>query len=90
MGIGRLSINSVTRHRADGTEDSLVFKEGVNVLVGDGNTGKTKWFQTIDYLLGDEVSAEERKDPENVLFTLFDSASASLNVNGEELLVERK
>src|SRR6266498_213655 len=87
---GRLVINSVSRHRSDGSIESLEFKEGVNVLIGEGNTGKTKWFQTIDYLLGDEVSTEERQDPENVLFNLFDSASVVMSLNGEEVSVERK
>ena len=90
MGAGRINVVSVSRKRSDGSTESLTFEEGVNVLVGEGNTGKTKWLQTIDYLLGDEVSAEERADPENVLFTLFESASAVLKINAEEILVERR
>jgi hypothetical protein len=90
MAASRLLIVSVSRQRGDGTAETLQFEEGVNVLVGEGNTGKTKWLQTIDYLLGDEVTAEEREDPENALFTLFVSASAVLRVNEEEISVERR
>jgi uncharacterized Zn finger protein (UPF0148 family) len=90
MSAKRLSIKSVSRRRLDGTEETLPFTSGVNVLVGEGNTGKTKWLETIDYLLGDEVSAEERDDPDNVLFSLFDSASLVLDISGEELIVERR
>ena len=90
MGAQRLSIRSVSRRRPDQSEDTLVFKLGVNVLVGDGNAGKTKWLETIDYLFGDDVSPEERADPDNVLFSNFESASAVLQINDEELLVERR
>lgn len=90
MGAGRINVVSVSRTRSDGSTETLAFEEGVNVLVGEGNTGKTKWLQTIDYLLGDEASAEERADPENILFNLFESASAVVKINGEEILVERR
>jgi hypothetical protein len=48
MGAGRLVVSSVSRRRADGSEETLPFSEGVNLLIGEGNTGKTKWLQTID------------------------------------------
>ena len=53
MGGKRLFISSVTRRREDGSEESIHFEPGITVLVGEGNTGKTKWLQTIDYLLGE-------------------------------------
>jgi hypothetical protein len=90
MSTKKLSITSVTRKRLDGDIEELAFSSGVNVLVGEGNTGKTKWFETIDYLMGDEVSAEERKDPDNVLFSLFEKASAVLDIGGEKLNIERR
>jgi hypothetical protein len=90
MGDKRLFISSVTRKREDGSEESIHFKPGVTVLVGEGNTGKTKWLQTIDYLLGDEVTLEEREDPDNILFQLFISASAVIHIGDEEMNVERR
>jgi rubrerythrin len=90
MGDKRLFISSVTRKRKDGSEESIHFKPGVTVLVGEGNTGKTKWLQTIDYLLGDEVTLEEREDPDNVLFQLFISASAVIQIGDGEMNVERR
>lgn len=33
--------------------EHLDFREGVNLLVGRPNTGKTKWLQTLDFLLDD-------------------------------------
>jgi len=90
MSTKRLAIKSISRRRPDGTDDTLHFAPGVNVMFGDGNTGKTKWLETIDYLLGDEVSAEEREDSENPLFRLFEAAVAVLEVGGKELIVERR
>lgn len=90
MGDKCLFVSSVTRKREDGSEESIHFKPGVTVLVGEGNTGKTKWLQTIDYLLGDEVTLEEREDPDNILFQLFISASAVIQIGDQEVNVERR
>ncbi len=90
MGGKRLFISSVTRRREDGSEESIHFEPGITVLVGEGNTGKTKWLQTIDYLLGDEVTLEGRQDPDNALFHLFVSASAVIRIGDQELNVERR
>ena len=42
-----LLIQAVSRRTANETE-SLQFQPGMNVLVGEPNTGKTKWLETID------------------------------------------
>jgi hypothetical protein len=48
-----LSISRLERRFATGNVEELSFEPGVNVLVGRPNTGKTKWLQTLDFLLGD-------------------------------------
>jgi hypothetical protein len=48
-----LVIASLDRSQAGGEKESLSLGAGVNVLVGRPNTGKTKWLQILDYLLGD-------------------------------------
>ena len=48
-----LSIAILERRLSTGNVESLDFKTGVNLLVGAPNTGKTKWLQTLDFLLGD-------------------------------------
>jgi hypothetical protein len=42
------------RELATGNSEELAFEVGVNLLVGRPNTGKTRWLQTLDYLLGDQ------------------------------------
>ena len=48
-----LSISRLERRLSIGNTEELTFVPGVNVLVGRPNTGKTKWLQTLDFLLGD-------------------------------------
>ena len=48
-----LVINQVWRRTTDGNVEALDLSAGVNLIVGGPNTGKTKWLETIDYLLGD-------------------------------------
>lgn len=40
------------RSCASPRQECIDFEPGVNLLVGPPNSGKTKWFETIDYLLG--------------------------------------
>ena len=40
-----LSIARLERRLSTGNTEELLFCEGVNVLVGRPNTGKTKWLQ---------------------------------------------
>jgi len=80
-------LQEVSRRTSDDTE-TLLLQPGVNVLVGDPNTGKTKWLQTIDYLLGDDPDAEQKRDDD--LFIKYISASADMIVSGNQLRVERR
>jgi hypothetical protein len=83
MGLEKLSLKSLSRRRAGVSEDTLQLSPGVNVLVGEGNTGKTKWLESIDYILGDDVSPEKRDDDD--IFKLYDSISATLTIGREDL-----
>ena len=60
----KLLLRSVSRRLGNAIEE-LSFEAGVNLLVGPRNSGKTKWLQTIDYLLGDEIDANERETDDN-------------------------
>jgi hypothetical protein len=48
-----ISIGRIERRLSTRNTEPLQFAPGVNLLVGRPNTGKTKWLQTFDYLLGD-------------------------------------
>ena len=48
-----LVVTQVWRKTVDGNVEALNLSAGVNLIVGGPNTGKTKWLETIDYMLGD-------------------------------------
>ena len=50
---GRLVIERIGRTTADGKfEIDQEFKEGVNAIVGEQNTGKSTWLRMLDFLIG--------------------------------------
>ena len=83
-----LVIGEVVREGTDVKEERLQFRPGMNVLVGAPNTGKTKWMETIDFLLGDSLSAEQRETDD--IFVKFDSARMIALIGGQEFKIERK
>ncbi len=48
-----IAILEVERDGGGPSKESIEFRLGMNVLVGPPNTGKTKWMETIDFLLGE-------------------------------------
>ncbi|WP_448479489.1 hypothetical protein [Pseudoxanthomonas mexicana] len=48
-----LTINRLERVLTRGGVEAFDLDVGVNLIIGRPNTGKTKWLQTLDYLLGD-------------------------------------
>lgn len=88
MAVETLSLTKISRRGTNVSEDSLEFVAGVNVLVGEANTGKTKWLESIDYVLGDDISAEKRDDDD--IFKIYDSIAATLKIGNENLEVERR
>lgn len=83
-----LSIGRLMRQLSNGETETLTFKPGVNLLIGPPNTGKTKWLQMLDHLLGDPLSFESSFDEQ--LFAKYDSMGAELWFGEEVLLVERR
>lgn len=88
MSAKTIVINTIVRQGSAAKQEHLDFLPGVNVLVGDPNTGKTKWLETIDFLLGDNISAEQRESDD--IFTKFDSARMDAIIGDETFNIERK
>jgi uncharacterized coiled-coil DUF342 family protein len=85
-----LSIGRIERRLATGNTEDLVFKPGVNVVVGRPNTGKTKWLQTLDFLLGDPGENPFEGAEETGLADKYDSAAADLVIGDERVRIERR
>ncbi len=85
-----IRILRIERQKTAGHAEALLFDQGVNVLVGRPNTGKTRWLQTLDYLLGDSGANPFEANEDEHLAILYSSASADLHIADETLHVERK
>jgi hypothetical protein len=88
MGVNKLSLKFIRRQGTNIGKDILDCVGGVNILVGEGNTGKTKWLESIDYILGDDPSPEQREEDD--IFKIYDSITADLTIGEEDLTVERR
>src|SRR5579862_2908789 len=88
MSSKHLRVTSASRTANDGTIETLSFRKGVNVLVGEPNTGKTRWLETIDFLLGDDGKAEEKLG--EVIFDKYVSAKVVLAIDDDEMVAERR
>lgn len=85
-----LSIAKLERRLATGQTESLSFSPGVCLLVGRPNTGKTKWLQTLDFLLGDPGANPYDDSEETGLAEKYDSASVNLRIGEEGFRVARR
>lgn len=83
-----LCIKNAARYPRQEEYDVLALKEGVNVIVGEMNAGKTKWLQMIDFVLGDPDSAEDAFDKE--LADIYERITLMLKIGSEEFEVERR
>lgn len=85
-----LSIARLARRLAIGTTEALDFETGVCLLVGRPNTGKTKWLQTLDFLLGDSGANPYESVEETGLAEKYESASVTLRIGENRFEVERR
>ncbi|HEV2620304.1 MAG TPA: hypothetical protein VGU23_10255, partial [Acidobacteriaceae bacterium] len=85
-----LSVESIDRLQTAGEREFLSFQLGVNVLVGVPNTGKTKWLQLLDYLLGDPGNNPFEGAVEAGLADKYVSAGANLRIGESLVRIERR
>lgn len=85
-----LSIARLERRLATGNVEELVFKPGVNLVVGPPNTGKTKWLQTLDFLLGDPGENPFEEAEETGLAEKYEAAAVDLVLGDEVFRLERR
>jgi hypothetical protein len=85
-----LAIGLLQRRLANGNTETLHFDLGVNVLIGRPNTGKTKWLETLDYLLGETGSSPFEGHTEGPLSNKYDAAGVELFIAEERFYVERR
>jgi predicted nuclease with TOPRIM domain len=85
-----LRVGRLERRLSTGSTEGLAFEPGANLLVGPPNTGKTRWLQTLDHLLGDPGGSPFEGASEEGLADKYEAAGAELFVGDERLWVERR
>lgn len=85
-----LRVGTVERRLVNGEWETIDFASGVNLLVGAPGTGKTKWLQTLDYLLGDTGEMPLESTEDEGLSTKYDAAATQIFVGEEEWRIERR
>ncbi|SMF51198.1 hypothetical protein SAMN06265365_117116 [Tistlia consotensis] len=85
-----LSVGRLLRRLATGNVEEIDFDLGVNVLVGPPNTGKTKWLQTLDFLLGDTGDNPFEGAEETGLSEKYEAAGVEFRIGEEMFWVERR
>lgn len=85
-----LFIKRLKRRLSTGDKEELCFEPGVNLIVGLPNTGKTKWLQTLDYLLGDKGENPFQGVQEQGLAEKYDIAGAELLIGDDLYSIERR
>ncbi|HPO85110.1 MAG TPA: hypothetical protein PLN86_04590 [Candidatus Hydrogenedentes bacterium] len=88
MTTKKLIIKQLARSPQFNDDDVLMLQPGVNVIVGKPNSGKTKWLEMLDYLMGDDSKPE--KAFSIALKEKYDSVKALIGINGDEIWIERR
>ena len=83
-----ITVRELERFPNGSSDDRLIFKPGVNTLVGRPNTGKTKWLRMLDFILGSEKQPADAFDDE--LAEKYEAARLLVTVDDEEISIERR
>jgi hypothetical protein len=83
-----LRIESLRRSGSTCGEETLYFEPGVNLMIGLPNSGKSKWLQMLDYILGDTDTAESAFGVE--LAEKYDNLYAVAHIGAVKHVLERR
>ncbi len=84
--MSHLTIDRVWRGTEDSVEELVLFK-GVNLLVGEPNTGKTSWLRIIDYLMGSTKQPDHVMSPH--VSNAYDSVGMTISIGDRRFELER-
>lgn len=88
MGANSLVIKKLMRFPKTVDEDEISLIPGVNVLVGEKDTGKSMWLKMLDFVLGKNKAVENSFGSK--LAEKYDSAGVVVDIDGKEFLIKRK
>lgn len=82
-----LRIERLSRKTHAGVVETLNFRDGLNLVTGPPNAGKTQWVRMLDYLFADPEPFFNRFPREN--FAQYESIAADVRLGGESFQLER-
>jgi hypothetical protein len=84
-----IHIKSIKRIDKQGTVEEITFTEGVNIVTGKPNAGKTTWLRQIDFILGKNINIAELF-PDEELSAKYVELRGLFDINGSEVEIVRK
>jgi hypothetical protein len=69
-------------------DERLTFRNGVNVIVGRANTGKTKWLQMLDYAFGSDSQPKEAFGED--MAEKYNRVVVTIEIDEEPIVIERR
>lgn len=83
-----ISVRSISRFPETGQEEALKFHDGVNVVVGPPNTGKSRWLQMTSFLLGETGTAQNAFGEE--MANKYSRLTGVIRIDNEDIQLERR
>jgi hypothetical protein len=80
-------LKRLTRYPKAASGDELLFTAGVNVMVGDKDSGKSTWLRMFDYLLGNDDKPTEAFG--EAVATAYESIEAEVQLGAETVILRR-
>lgn len=87
MSSKTLILKRLTRYPKAKYGDELLFEKGVNLIIGEKDSGKTKWLTMLNYLLGDIGSPEEALGTE--IATAYHTIETEIQIGDETITLRR-
>ncbi|WP_157974472.1 hypothetical protein [Lewinella sp. IMCC34183] len=87
--MSKLEIIATRRVTSDGEVESLEFINGLNLIIGQPNTGKTVWLKMIDFCFGDGGSIEKALGDDLILIEKYVSVQVDVLINETKYTFER-
>ncbi|HEV2247223.1 MAG TPA: hypothetical protein VGW37_11280 [Terriglobia bacterium] len=88
MSAKTIIIRKLSRTPKQEASDEIELQNGVNLIVGEKDSGKTKWLSMLDFLLGQPDKPQDVFGEE--LAEKYDSVSAEVEIAGEQIKLERR
>lgn len=89
-------IKCIKIHTQNGVTSTLSLSDGMNVIYGPSNTGKSLVLDCIDFIMGSKGKNENKRNEESISYKRLskpelkiETIALCLDVDGNEILISR-